>query len=76
MPHSFALFANEWERLIILLHRRRVVLDFQFPLLTVDPQQAGLSVGVGTKATPFPLAGLDYHASLHRVAMHVPPLRG
>ena len=76
VPHSFALFANEWvmrsARAPKLLHRTS--FDLQRPLLIVHPHQTTLTARVGAKAAPLPLAGFEHQPALHRVAVHVAQL--
>jgi hypothetical protein len=76
VPHSFALFANEWvlrsAAVPKLLHGTR--FDLQRPLLIVHSHQTTLTARVGAKAAPLPLAGLDHQSALHWVAVHVAQL--
>ena len=57
MPHSFALFANEWvlRMALVIEFFHRTMLDFQRPFLKVHTHQLCLTGEVRAKAAPLPL---------------------
>jgi hypothetical protein len=76
VPHSFAVFANEWARrtALVINFFHRTAFNFERPLLIIHSHCSNFTVKVRAKTAPPPLFRSFHQFALYRVPVHVTQL--
>jgi len=76
VPHSFAVFANEWARrtALVIKSHHRTAFNFERPLLIIHSHCSNFTVKVRAKTAPPPLFRSFHQSALYRIPAHVTQL--
>src|ERR1700692_5035206 len=76
VPHSFAVFANEWARrtALVIKFLHRAAFNFERPLLIIHSHCSNFTVKVRAKTAPLPLFGSFHQSALCGIPVHVTQL--